>query len=132
MKNGNYFYTRTGQSILEYIILIGIITISLYYMGPAIKRGTQSLVKVAADQIGNQAASDQEIKRTVDGEGHVVLPDDGEDDSFLAKAYSTSDVTGRRLEKFRNSVGEQSQDIEIEETVKSYSNSTTDMGFTVE
>ncbi len=115
-----------GQSILEYIILISIVTLALYYMGPALKRGTQSLVKVASDQIGNQAASDQDVKRSVDGSGHVILPEDGEEDSFLADAFSNAETTGRRLETTANAV----QESKIEETVTSYSNSTTDMGFT--
>jgi hypothetical protein len=48
-----------GQSILEYVLLIGIITVALFAMMQMVKRGTQSLVKVAADEIGNQSNSDQ-------------------------------------------------------------------------
>src|SRR5580658_151514 len=50
-----------GQSILEYTIIVGIVTVVLYYMGTSIKRGMQSLVKVTADQVGNQANSDQDF-----------------------------------------------------------------------
>ena len=48
-----------GQSILEYIILIGIVGVALFYMGMALKRGAQSMVKVTADQIGSQKDADQ-------------------------------------------------------------------------
>jgi len=50
-----------GQTVIEYIVLIGIITVALFYMGPLFKRGVQSLVKVTSDQIGNQEDADQEI-----------------------------------------------------------------------
>jgi hypothetical protein len=50
---------RRGQNLSEYIILIGIVAMAYYMMGPAIKRGYQSLIKTGSDQIGNQANSDQ-------------------------------------------------------------------------
>src|SRR5476651_274506 len=58
---------RRGQSILEYTIIVGIITVGLYYMGTGIKRGVQSLVKVTADQVGNQQNSDQDFNDTQQG-----------------------------------------------------------------
>jgi hypothetical protein len=48
-----------AQSTLEYIILIGIVSVTLYYMGTAIKRGAQGMVKVTADQIGSQKDAEQ-------------------------------------------------------------------------
>jgi len=48
---------RHGQTILEYTIIIGIVTMMLFYMGTGIKRSLQSLVKVTADQVGNQGNS---------------------------------------------------------------------------
>ena len=53
--------TRRGQSILEYTMIAGIITLVLFYMGTAIKRGVQSLVKITADQVGNQQNADQDF-----------------------------------------------------------------------
>ena len=46
---------RKGQSILEYTIVLGVIVIVMSAMGPMIKRGTQSLIKVVADQVGGPA-----------------------------------------------------------------------------
>lgn len=60
-------FSRRGQSILEYTIIVGIVTVVLYYMGTGIKRGVQSLVKVTADQVGNQQNSDQDFKDTQQG-----------------------------------------------------------------
>lgn len=58
---------RRGQSILEYTIIVGIVTVVLFYMGTSIKRGVQSLVKVTADQVGNQVNSDQDFSDTQQG-----------------------------------------------------------------
>lgn len=55
---------RRGQTILEYTIIVGIVTVVLFYMGTGIKRGVQSLVKVTADQVGNQQNSDQDFNDT--------------------------------------------------------------------
>ena len=54
-------FSRRGQSMIEYTIIIGIITVVLYYMGTSIKRGVQSLVKVTADQVGSQQNADQDF-----------------------------------------------------------------------
>lgn len=52
---------RRGQTILEYTMIVGILTVVLFYMGTSIKRGVQSLVKVTADQVGNQQNADQDF-----------------------------------------------------------------------
>ena len=59
MLNKKYIKRLHGQSVLEYVLLVGIISIVSFAMMQQIKRGTQSLIKVAADEIGNQANSDQ-------------------------------------------------------------------------
>lgn len=43
-----------AQSISEYVILIGIIALALIGMQVYMRRGIQAVVKVAADQIGDQ------------------------------------------------------------------------------
>ncbi len=62
--------TRRGQSILEYTIIIGIVTVVLYYLGTGMKRGVQSMIKVTADQVGNQQNSDQDF--TSSQQGYMV------------------------------------------------------------
>ena len=57
-----------GQTILEYVLLIGIIVVALFSMTVAIKRGTQSLIKVAADEIGDQQNADQSFSKD---QGHL-------------------------------------------------------------
>jgi len=58
---------RHGQTIIEYTIIVGIITVVLYYMGTGIKRGVQSMVKVTADQVGVQNNADQDFADTQQG-----------------------------------------------------------------
>ena len=58
---------RRGQSIVEYTIIVGIVTVVLYYMGTGIKRGVQSLIKVTADQVGNQQNADQDFNDVQQG-----------------------------------------------------------------
>ncbi len=55
---------RVAQSMIEYILLVGIVTIVLIYMGTDFKRGLQSVVKTTADQMGTQANSDQDFNST--------------------------------------------------------------------
>ena len=50
-----------GQSVLEYLVLLGLVAVVLSYVGVGIKRGVQSLVKVTADQVGNQQNADQDF-----------------------------------------------------------------------
>ena len=56
-----------GQSIVEYAMIITILSVVLYYMGTGIKRGVQSLVKVTSDQVGSQEDADQDFGVTPSG-----------------------------------------------------------------
>jgi len=57
----------SGQTLVEYSIIIGIVVTVFVAMNPMIKRGFQSMIKIAADQIGNQENSDQ----TFDESGYM-------------------------------------------------------------
>ena len=61
------FLLKKGQSILEYTIVLGVIVIIMFTMGPMLKRGTQSLIKLVADQVGVQKNADQRF----DDSGHL-------------------------------------------------------------
>jgi len=54
-----FFKPRRGQTFIEYTILIGILVTVLVAMTPMIRRGTQSMVKLVADQVGSQRNSEQ-------------------------------------------------------------------------
>ena len=48
-----------AQSLIEYSIVIGIISVILVAMTPFLKRPYQGMIKTVADQIGIQKAADQ-------------------------------------------------------------------------
>lgn len=48
-----------AQSALEYVLLVGIIVVALIAMTQAIKRGTQTIIKVTGDNLGPQQNADQ-------------------------------------------------------------------------
>ncbi len=54
--------TKTqGQTIVEYVILIGIVITALYAMGPAFKRGVQTVIRGTSDQLAYQNAAEQDF-----------------------------------------------------------------------
>ena len=50
---------RKAQVFLEYTIIISVVILVLTAMSTLIKRGTQGMIKVVADQIGTQINSEQ-------------------------------------------------------------------------
>jgi hypothetical protein len=58
---------KQAQSVLEYTIIMGIITIVIFSMSILIKRSVQGMVKIVADQVGNQENSEQKF----DKDGHL-------------------------------------------------------------
>lgn len=99
-----------GQTIIEYVIIIGIVIAALYAMGPAIKRGAQTVVKASADQLGQQNASDQDF---------------GVYGSRLSESTSASKFKSNRSVA---ELGGETTTIVTEQT-NSFTNSETSMGF---
>ena len=52
-----------GQTVVEYVIIIGIIVTAMYVMAPAFKRGVQTLVKGTADQLSSQKLAEQDFSK---------------------------------------------------------------------
>lgn len=79
----------TGQIFLEYVIVIGLVVLVMFAMNTLIKRGTQGMIKVVADQIGNQAEADQRF-----------------DKGFLVSSYTSSRTTSikRKTEFIGNTI----------------------------
>ncbi|MBI3601835.1 MAG: hypothetical protein HY209_02975 [Candidatus Omnitrophica bacterium] len=102
---------KEGQTVLEYILLIGIVTIALVYMGTDIKRGIQSVIKVTADQIGNQQQSEQDFSATG---GYLVN-----------SASSVKDISHRSVQERIGVVTTASDDF-----MQTTTNSLTNAGFT--
>jgi hypothetical protein len=64
----------TAQSLLEYILIVGIASLIFVAIGPMMKRGIQSIVKVTADQLSPQNEAQQQPKIT---------------DGYLVESFST-------------------------------------------
>jgi len=58
---------QKAQSLIEYSIILGVIGLILYTMGPFFQRTIQGMIKVTADQIGTQENGDQQF----DEHGHL-------------------------------------------------------------
>lgn len=104
-------FSRQAQSIMEYSMVIMLVTGALIVMYTFVKRGTQSLVKVSMDQIGLQANSEQNYESQY---GHTESQTIGTTaNSLLQKTYGWRHV-------------ERIDDMRLETTTATFSNS----GFT--
>lgn len=59
-KLSRKFAGISGQSIVEYSLLIGIVIAVGVVLSPMVKRGTQGMVKIVADEIGNQSQAEHQ------------------------------------------------------------------------
>jgi competence protein ComGC len=58
----------SGQTLMEYTMVLGVISIILFAMAPLFQRGTQGMIKMVADQVGIQENAEQAF----DEKGHLV------------------------------------------------------------
>lgn len=58
---------QKAQVLLEYTIILGAVVFIVFAMGGMIKRGTQGMIMVVADQMGTQQNSDQAFNVVVGG-----------------------------------------------------------------
>ena len=56
-----------GQVFLEYTLILGILVLVIFGMGPMIRRGLQGLIKFTADQVGVQRNAEQKFDKS----GHL-------------------------------------------------------------
>ncbi len=111
----------SGQTVVEYILLIGIVTVAMTFMGTSLKRGVQSVVKVTADQIGNQQEADQIIKPRVPGK-----PEEGT--SYLVN--SLTNTTANVAKTVIESTVDKSTTTMVSENTTTSTDSNTDLGYT--
>ena len=89
---------RKGQSFLEYAMVIGVIVLIMFAIGPMMKRGIQSLIKAVADEVGTQQNAEQRF----DERGHLEASygstrasiDKQMQDLSGMTVYTYNDVTG--------------------------------------
>jgi Flp pilus assembly pilin Flp len=103
---------KTGQVLIEYTMIIGVIVAILMAMSTMIKRGLQGMIKVTADQIGNQENADQRF----DESGHMV------------RSYSSTRASGDTLTT--ELMGEKSY--QYSDTVRTESMTVSNLGFAEE
>lgn len=114
---------KKAQSILEYAVLLGLAGIALFSMQVYFKRGIQSVIKVAADEVGSQkgseefdpikgSKSDSKVRRVVSGAPAATAD--------LAQGVSERQVvdSGGRKIRYIHSVSEVQP---LEDGTKSYS-----------
>jgi len=116
---------RKAQSLLEYIFLIGIVTMVFFAMSTFIKRGLQGVIKVTADQIGNQQDSEQKI---ISGRPELVNAEQKIDPKagHLVEAYTAT----------QSNIGKTTRELDggyqyiFDDKVLTSSNSVANLGFT--
>lgn len=124
---------KTGQTAMEYIIFISVATTALFYMGPAMKRGLQGLVKVTADQIGNQQNADQDVDKPI-GSGvrnpnvNELLSETTpiEYSGYLVESNSSAQASSNKAVRERG----YGSSVDVYERTHTIGNAVTDLGFT--
>ena len=116
-----------AQTLLEYLILIGIVTVVLFAMYHAVKRGIQSVIKITADQIGNQQRADQKEPFLSNAAIVNALGEPVAVSGYLVEAYTATRASNQK------EVQELGESNEVgyfyEERVSTNSNSLTNLGF---
>ena len=100
--------SRRAQSIMEYVMLISIITAAVIYMLPRIKRTTQSMMKSAADQIGDQKGAEQTFNNA--------------EKSYLINSHTVSRTVVNNLRTDASGVIDQRYDETTQTNTTSYMN----------
>lgn len=59
MKRIKKNFNKLGQSVVEYSLIIGIVIAVFVVLSPMVKRSTQAMVKVVADEVGVQRNAEQ-------------------------------------------------------------------------
>ena len=119
---------KKAQSLLEYIFLIGIVTMALFAMNTLFKRGIQGIIKVTADQIGNQQGAEQSA---LSNSGFLINGDLGQsrknpNAGYLVEAYS---ATKSNIQKNTREL-DGAYDYIFDDRVDTFSNSLVNLGFT--
>ncbi|MFH1360159.1 MAG: hypothetical protein ABIJ41_03880 [Candidatus Omnitrophota bacterium] len=105
-------FSGTGQTLLEYLLLVGIIAAALGVMSPLFKRGIQAVVKMTADQLAVQQEAEQDVQ---EGEGFL---EEARTETQISQETQIREVPG-------GIAGEVYKDL-----IETDSTSRTNMGFT--
>ena len=100
-----------AQSLLEYLMILGVVTAVLVAFGPLFKRGIQAVLRLTADQLQTQANAEQKVTPT---------------SGYLIDQFSLSDVDNNKIKV--EYLGDTSYNFDDQEAV--HSNSQANLGFT--
>jgi hypothetical protein len=75
-QNRTRWRRKKGQTLVEYTLLLGIVGTVLVALTPMVRRATQGMVKLVADQVGEQKKAEQS----------------GGTDGYLKSSYSVGRV----------------------------------------
>ncbi|HQP10280.1 MAG TPA: hypothetical protein PKV41_02715 [Candidatus Omnitrophota bacterium] len=101
-----------GQVIAEYTMVIGVVVMVLMAMSVMIKRGLQGMVKVVADQVGNQKDADQKVEKS----------------GYLVSQYTSTRMSSDAIESEFLGVKNYIRD----DTTQTITTTVTNLGFTVD
>lgn len=102
-----------AQTLLEFTAIIGLVVVALVVMSPLFKRSIQSVIKVTADQLAPQNASEQATD---------------ESRGYLVNSFTVSRVSSTKFE--REAPSGITEYVTPDETVNTTTSSFTNMGFT--
>lgn len=103
---------QTAQIFLEYVLVVGAVVMVLFAMSTLIKRGAQGMIKVVADQIGNQVNAEQDFASG----------------AFLRKSYSSTRATTSKIKT--ELLGQTTYT--YADVISTTSNASINMGFTAQ
>lgn len=83
---------KKAQTLLEYTIVLGLVVAVLSAMAPMLQRGVQAMIRLVADQVGNQQNAEQVAFRQVNG----VIPEEFSRQGFLEESYSSVQSSMRK------------------------------------
>ena len=106
---------NSGQTFVEYTLMIGVSIAILLALVPMIKRGTQGMVKVVADELGVQQNAEQKN----DGSG-----------GLMTSVVTAMSDRGKRRQEWQASPTEHRDQTTYNEIGTTDIHSATDLGFT--
>ena len=92
LRSKRFLKATRAQTILEYMSLIAIIATVLVTMSVHMGRGINGMIRLVADQIGNQKDADQRRKK---------IPGQRDDSGFLINSYTTDRVYKSKISASR-------------------------------
>jgi len=118
-----FFYEekkRLGQGLLEYSMILSVIVMIFVSMGPMLKRNTQSMIKLLADQVGSQQNAEQ-----LRGDSEEDIQEQKKRKGYLEKSDTNTIIDSESMQI--EEAGK--QEYEYDEKMTIESKTRTNMGF---